>query len=301
MFVNFFRRPAGILSLLALAAGGPYAIYETDLGKQAKNLVTKFVSSQPNAGPIALSPIPASPTNSGKATNFWSSWFGPSTPKTNAPLDITQVPPGYFVSTPYVAPAAPIGGATDQLWNYTTGVPSLPELQINAPSMSIVGGPVADLRDVLRFDITPAWVPQRFSRVSTVLAERNMDGLRVALVTGTQPHDLAGTVSYYFDKQQQLRRINVHALTGDPSQLVGLMMQFYHLEPEPSLGGHLYTARWNNRVTSLMQISPAPVMYATAVNSRYVVFLELNQPAMPYGLSQEASDLLNTGRSTGKW
>jgi hypothetical protein len=299
MLINFFRRPVGIVGLLALAAGGPYAIYETDIGRQAKNLVTRFTASQPAAGAIAMpQPIGSKPSS---GTNLWSSWLGSSTPKTNAPLDTSQVPAGYYVSTPHVGSTAPVSGNTDQLWNYTTGVPSVPELQINAPGTSIVGGPVADLRDVLRFDITPAWVPQRFSRVSTVLAERNMDGLRVALVTGTQPHDLAGTLSYYFDKEQQLRRINVHALTGDPSQLVGLMLQYYHLEPQPSLGGHLYTARWNNRVTSLMQISPAPVMYATALNSRYVVFLELNQPAMPYGLSQEASDLLNAGRSAGKW
>jgi hypothetical protein len=51
--------------------------------------------------------------------------------------------------------------------------------------------PIVSLAEVLRFDISPDWVMGRFPRVSTVLAELNLDGLRVPLVTGTSPSDLA--------------------------------------------------------------------------------------------------------------
>ncbi len=49
---------------------------------------------------------------------------------------------------------------------------------------SYVGRPnVVDLREVLRFDVNPAWVMQNFQRVTTVLAETRLDGLRVPFVS----------------------------------------------------------------------------------------------------------------------
>ena len=66
----------------------------------------------------------------------------------------------------------------------------LPEI----PNQTVLTQPrIQALQEVLRFDISPAWVMQRFPRVSTVLSEVSLDGLRVPLITGTQPYDLAGT------------------------------------------------------------------------------------------------------------
>ncbi|MFN7894250.1 MAG: DUF6690 family protein [Pirellula sp.] len=196
-------------------------------------------------------------------------------------------------------PASAIPGGTNQLWDYTLGVPTIQQLQ-QQPS-SLGGGEVHDLREVLRFDIAPHWLPQRFSRVSTVLSNVQMDGLRVPLITGTRPTDLAGTLTYYFDASQSLRRINLHGLTGDPSQLATLMVQYYGLQPEQSLGGQLFTTRWNNRIANLLQIAPAPVIYAGADHSKYTVFLELNQASTNFGLSQEASDMLQNAQATRRW
>ncbi len=111
--------------------------------------------------------------------------------------------------------SAPYSRRYPELWNYTTGVPTLPQLQQSSATQPITGGPVRDLRDVIRFDINPAWVMQNFGRVTTVLADVKLDGLRVPLVTGTAPTDLAGTITYYFDNQQTLRRINLQGLTGN--------------------------------------------------------------------------------------
>lgn len=196
-------------------------------------------------------------------------------------------------------PSSAIPGGTNQLWNYTLGVPTIQQLQQQPTSVG--GGEVHDLREVLRFDIAPHWLPQRFSRVSTVLSNVQMDGLRVPLITGTRPTDLAGTLTYYFDANQSLRRINLHGLTGDPSQLAALMVQYYGLQPEQSLGGQLFTTRWNNRIANLLQIAPAPVIYAGADHSKYIVFLELNQTSTSFGLSQEASDMLQNAQATRRW
>lgn len=166
---------------------------------------------------------------------------------------------------------------------------------------ALTNSPVSDFREVLRFDITPAWVPQHFSRVTTVLADTRLDGLRVPFVSGTNPSDIAGSITYYFDAQQSLRRIQLTGLTGDPTVLVTLMLQYYHLQAEPSLGGHLYTSRWNNRVTSVMQLTPAPVIYSDNSHSRYQIFLELNQPTMDYALTMEAEQILRSANLTHRW
>jgi hypothetical protein len=166
---------------------------------------------------------------------------------------------------------------------------------------SLTNAPVSDFREVLRFDISPAWVPQHFNRVTTVLADSRLDGLRVPFVSGTQPTDIAGSLTYFFDAQQTLRRIQLVGNCGDPTILVNLMLQYYHLKAESSLGGHLYTTRWNNRVTSVMQLTPAPVIYSHDAHSRYQVFLELNQPTVDYALTAEAEQILRNANLTQRW
>ena len=197
-------------------------------------------------------------------------------------------------------PSNAVPGRTDQLWDYTLGTPTLGQIQ-QQPNLAIGGGAVNDLREVLRFDIVPGWLPQRFARVSTVTSNVQMDGRRVPLITGTQSKDIAGSLTYFFDASQALKRINLHGLTGDPTNLSNLMVQFYQLKPEQSLGGQLFTTRWNNRITSVMHVAPAPIIYAGADHSKYIIFLELNQPDNQYGLSDEASEILRTAQATQRW
>ena len=74
--------------------------------------------------------------------------------------------------------------------------------------------PPIDLREVLRFDIDPDFVYRRFARVSTVLSDLSLDGLRVPLVSGTQAYDVAGSLTYYFDINKTLRRIQMQGGNG---------------------------------------------------------------------------------------
>jgi hypothetical protein len=192
----------------------------------------------------------------------------------------------------------------ETLWNYNGGNGSSEHqlASLRGPdSGTLVGGPIHDLRDVLRFDISPRWVSDHFTRVSTVLAELNLDGLRVPIVTGTADVDLAGTLTYYFDRQQRLQRINLQGFTGEPQRVTDLLVRDYYLQPQAALGGGLYVTRWNGQVTSLLKVSPAPIIYADSPRSRYSVFLEINQPSMPYGLSHAASTIVGADRETYRW
>ncbi|WP_153556780.1 DUF6690 family protein [Roseimaritima sediminicola] len=166
---------------------------------------------------------------------------------------------------------------------------------------SLVGGPVHDLRDVLRFDVTPEWVAQHFTRVTTVLADLELDGLRVPLVTGTDPTDVAGTITYYFDRSGKLQRLNIHGFVGDPSKIAQTMQAHYHMSPEPSLDAGVYTVRWNGAPSGLLKVTRAPIMYSDAHHQRYTLFLELNQPDLAYGLSPAAEQVVRGDRFTGRW
>jgi hypothetical protein len=172
--------------------------------------------------------------------------------------------------------------------------------EYSAPPPAALPG-VVDLREVIRFDIHPAWLTQNFPQVSRVQTEMRMDAWRAPFLSGNLPTDIVGSLTYSFDANQSVRRIQFHGATGDPSMLVALMTQFYRLQAEPHLGGQLFTTRWNNRVTSVMQITPATVIYSHEPNNRHQVFLELNQPSNDYGLSSEAEQLLQAGRFNQHW
>lgn len=167
------------------------------------------------------------------------------------------------------------------------------------PSPELTGQVLA-FEEAFRFDVSPRWVLQRWSRVSTIHTERGLEGLRAALVTGTELDDIAGSITYYFDKQKQLRRIAFRGHTGDERQLVGLVTSQFNLQPEPALGAGFYVTRWNGKATSLLRVSHAPVVRAQRPHERLQVMLEINRPALGYGLSSAAQEMLNRDRVTSR-
>lgn len=166
---------------------------------------------------------------------------------------------------------------------------------------TFTGPPVGDLGEVLRFDITPQWIAQRWPRVTTVAAETGLEGLRVPLMTGTRLDDLAGTLTYYFDPHRQLQRLAFDGFTGDERRLVMLVTQYYGLQAEPSLDAGTYIARWNACPTSVLQVQRAPIMTAESPHAQLHIRLELNRPNIYYGLSPESLALLDRSRATYRW
>ena len=172
--------------------------------------------------------------------------------------------------------------------------PPLAEYDLSQPA-------IHTLPEILRFDISPGWVLERFPRVTTVLADTRMDGLRVPLVTGTTPSDIAGTLTYSFDRYQRVQRLTVQGTTGDATRFMSELQQQYQMQQVPSLGGVLYLLSWNGNATSVVHIEPAAVIYADSPYARYNVLIELNQAGLEYGLSAAAQQLLDAGKKTQRW
>ena len=169
---------------------------------------------------------------------------------------------------------------------------------------SLCGPATSCISYLINFEATPAWVMNNWRRVSTRLAEFELEGLRVPVVTGTASHDMVGSLTYYFDRRQILQRIAFDGYTGDPSPFASIMMQKYGLQAEPWLGAGLYLARGGKDkqdLVSVLRIRHAPVVRSDNPRQRYHVEFELNRPETELGLSSHFESLLKKDREQSVW
>lgn len=140
--------------------------------------------------------------------------------------------------------------------------------------------PTRPLEDVLRFDVTTAWVLANWPRVSAGLAELDLQGYRVPLVTGTQEVDVAGSLTYYFNSQQRVERITLFGSTGDAGKLVALLESRFGFQrmvvPEPNQ--FVYQVKSFGKVKSELRMRPVPVVRKDVPYARFEVALLLERP-----------------------
>lgn len=179
----------------------------------------------------------------------------------------------------------------DQLYGHSGGTTGLgdsssqPEWlssEQNAPVM-----PPVRLEEALRYEVHPEWVVSRWPRVATVVGELQWAGMRVPLVTGYGSDDLVGSLTYYFDSQQRLRRIALEGYTGDERPLVAIAMYGFGLQPEPSMTAGLYVYRWNGAPLSVLMVQFAAMMEAGSTAAKRRVALEINRPDPGCALSPQ--------------
>jgi hypothetical protein len=141
--------------------------------------------------------------------------------------------------------------------------------------------PALSLQEVFNLNVTKEWVYQRWPRKSTALSELGLFGIRVPLVTGTQVHDLAGSLTYFFDKVGRVQRISFHGTTGDTSPLVMLVAQGFGLRPQSTAvaGEQLYQVRRQDQIFSELRTRPAPILWASSPHESFAVDLELQGPS----------------------
>jgi len=155
----------------------------------------------------------------------------------------------------------------------------------------------------IRFDLAPNQVFSAWNRVTTVLSESQLEGLRVALVTGAAEDDVAGSLTYYFDKQHRVQRITFYGTSGDPSRFVQFITETFGFQSQPTLDAGLYVSQWNGQPTSALRVLHAPVVRAEESHARYSIQLEINRPYVPYQfkLTPPNEKQLRDGYHTGRW
>ena len=155
-----------------------------------------------------------------------------------------------------------------------TGVSLAPQ---GAP---LEGVGIQHVSQIIRFDLTLPWVLSTWPRVTTGLADPVLAGYRVPVVTGTRPTDVAGALTYYFNKQQQVERILLHGSTGDPAELIGFLMQQYGFQrvtvSDPGL--HLYQRKEGNAVRGELRIKALGIVRQENPLNRWDVSLVIDRP-----------------------
>lgn len=143
--------------------------------------------------------------------------------------------------------------------------------------------PPVDLGELFRFDVNPDWLVTRWPRVTASLADIRFQGYRVPVVTGVAEDDLAGTVTYYFDASQQVKRITFEGTTGNPNRLIAFLTTYYGFAYRPTNNPAVYlytTPEEGSRggTHSYLWIRPAPVLEAGKRYNRFELSLVLERP-----------------------
>ena len=158
--------------------------------------------------------------------------------------------------------------------------------------------PVMNFGEIFNYNITPAWVGQRWDRVSNVPAADGLRGKRVALVTGTNSWDLHGSLTYYFDEYQTCRRITFRGWAGDPSRLIELLQANHGLKQQPTHWAGFYLAKSWRKSTGAMLMKNPTVTYVDNKVQQMGVLLELNDPKSKHQLSQDFISLIRGSQQT---
>lgn len=211
------------------------------------------------------------------APQDWQQWI----PQQPAQVDPQAAP----VSQPPVAgpqPLRPIDG------------PQFPNSLIYESPAPLEGAGFYSMEQVLRMDISKQWVYQNWARKSTGLADPELFGVRVPLVTGTGMADLAGSLSYYFNGAGQVDRIRFRGTTADTSRLVSFLQRQYGLQwQSPRVPGEqLLQARSGDQIVSQMNTFPEPVLWSTRPHGSFRVELELNRPGSGRYVEQPGPKLI---------
>lgn len=153
----------------------------------------------------------------------------------------------------------------------------LPTAATLAAPAAAEAGAVVPLEEAFRFDLTPQWVASRWPRVTTVAGDPEHLGMRVAYVSGTAPDDVAGSMTYFFDRHHQLQRITFTGLTGDPKRLLASTATRYGLKSQPTTAAAHFVAGTPQKPSSEVVASFLPLLTSEPQRQRYEVRVDLRR------------------------
>jgi hypothetical protein len=163
----------------------------------------------------------------------------------------------------------------------------------SAPAPTPVFQPIPSFESVFRFDVYPNWVKNNWGRVSTSPSETGLTGMRVAMVSGVEPTDISGALTYYFDDTHRVQRIQFVGRTDDASRLVAFVTTQHGMQTFKSLDAGFYLAKKGRKSTGFLKLSH-PVAIHSRRPGQVLVTMELLAPSSPFGLSPSADTLVRS-------
>lgn len=131
----------------------------------------------------------------------------------------------------------------------------------------------------MRFDLTKEWVYRQWERKSTGPTDVGLFSVRVPLVMGTEATSLAGSLTYFFNTQNQIEHISFHGTTADTTQLASFLMRTYEFQRvESPVGEQVYQVARRGRVQSELRTRTGAVLDGKSPLRSVEVHLELARP-----------------------
>ncbi len=216
------------------------------------------------------------------------------------PPDANSFGTDTFATVPVTtAPVLPPVSNLDASAATATGDPAsaLPGRALEAPYL--VGPPGLPIENLLSFEVTHQWVRENWSRVTTQIADLELQGWRVPVVL-EDGYNLVGSVTYYFDRQRRVQRILLHGYTESPLAILNLAISRYGMRRLPTaIPGELFVARVGNQTAGVLYGRYAPVLKA-GEPKRCEVMLELNRIGSVYGVGTELKKVLLEAREADR-
>ncbi len=142
--------------------------------------------------------------------------------------------------------------------------------------VAVSGPQVQNFAEIFRFDLTPNHVMGRWEQVSASLRHLDLQGYRVPLVTGIDNTDLAGSLTYYFDPRQRLRRITFVGTTGNPLRLTHFMTQQYGFRRVINQDPRRESYSGNGKIRGYYSITPMEVIDRHESHTNFSIDLRID-------------------------
>ena len=118
------------------------------------------------------------------------------------------------------------------------------------------------------------------------------------LVTGPNPQDITGALTYYFNGQGLCERITFYGYATDPSRIIHLATETFGLSANRDLGKGIYSKVFSRRVRSFLAIEAATNVVSRSAQKKSQITFEINNPKGKFNLSPEVSRIVANRKST---
>jgi hypothetical protein len=249
-------------------------------------------STSGSASTNQASLIPNSKDANPSLAKFFESIFEVQT-ISDAPESQAELPPALVTvptpSLPAVPVAAPFEAANPNVAAGPAAATTGPIGPGNPLRPSWI--PVNDLREVIRFDVSPYWVQQRWQPATQLdLDQDGYYGFRVPLMTDHQVGQLNGALTFFFDSKAVVQRIQFQGFASDIAPLQNLLTQYFRFEGVPDRQMLLAPIHQNIARGMLRYTEPVVEIPGQTTKVREIAF-EINSTQGRYQLSEVYREL----------
>ncbi|HMP79531.1 MAG TPA: hypothetical protein PKD54_08775 [Pirellulaceae bacterium] len=169
-----------------------------------------------------------------------------------------------------------------------------PPLAYSSDGVPLEYIPVGDFREIFHFDVSPQWISSRWNRVSVTTDGAGWTSYRVPLVTGSNPWDLHGSLTYSLDAKGAPKRIHFVGWTVEKSVIENMLIREFGFSTESTRWLSAYSAKSLGQLTGVALFRLPESTFSNAGNQQIAVWIEINDPRFRGAASDEARQLLRS-------